>query len=202
MSLRFQYNKTSLHQLNKQLLIRLKALPTLKNKESALRVEVKRSKNKFAELEKKLEKLISGEDENMRMWNEFDPGLVREEKVTLSYKMIAGIKTPELDTLTFHVKDFFIFGSPKWYLDGIQVLKTLITLVIEKEIVKKKVEMLEYARKKTTQKVNLYEKVQIPAHKDAILKIKRFLEDEDNLAKASQKIVKNRQQQAEEAALV
>jgi len=199
MSVRFQYNKTSLHQLNKQLIIRLKALPTLKNKESALRIEVKKSKSRFTELEKDFEKLLSREHENMRMWNEFDPELVKKDAVKLSYKMIAGIKTPELDELTFHVKDFFAFGSPKWFLDGIHVLKNLITLVIEKEIVKEKMEMLEYARKKTTQKVNLYEKVQIPDHEAAILKIKRFLEDEENLAKASQKIVKNRHHQAEEA---
>jgi len=199
MSVRFQYNKTSLHQLNKQLIIRLKALPTLKNKESALRIEVKKSKSRFTELEKDFEKLLSREHENMRMWNEFDPELVKKDTVKLSYKMIAGIKTPELDELTFHVKDFFAFGSPKWFLDGIHVLKNLITLVIEKEIVKEKMEMLEYARKKTTQKVNLYEKVQIPDHEAAILKIKRFLEDEENLAKASQKIVKNRHHQAEEA---
>jgi len=160
---------------------------------------VKKSKSRFTELEKDFEKLLSREHENMRMWNEFDPELVKKDAVKLSYKMIAGIKTPELDELTFHVKDFFAFGSPKWFLDGIHVLKNLITLVIEKEIVKEKMEMLEYARKKTTQKVNLYEKVQIPDHEAAILKIKRFLEDEENLAKASQKIVKNRHHQAEEA---
>ncbi len=83
MSVRFQYNKTSLHQLNKQLLVRVKALPTLKNKESALRVEVKKSKSKFVALEKDLEKIISREDENMRMWNEFDPELVKKDKVKL-----------------------------------------------------------------------------------------------------------------------
>jgi len=42
--------------------------------------------------------------------------------------------------------------------------------------------------------VNLYEKVQIPGFQDAIRKIKRFLEDEDNLSKSAQKIVKNKQQ--------
>ena len=57
--------------------------------------------------------------------------------------------------------------------------------------------LLEHARKKTTQKVNLFEKVQIPGYEDAILKIKRFLEDEENLSKASQKIVKTRQQKKE-----
>jgi V/A-type H+-transporting ATPase subunit D len=53
-------------------------------------------------------------------------------------------------------------------------------------------ERLEFARKKTTQKVNLYEKVQIPGYEDAIRKIERYLEDEENLAKAAQKIVKKR----------
>jgi V/A-type H+-transporting ATPase subunit D len=56
-------------------------------------------------------------------------------------------------------------------------------------------ELLEHARKKTTQKVNLYEKVQIPGFEDAMRKIKRFLEDEENLSKSAQKIVKTRQQQ-------
>jgi V/A-type H+/Na+-transporting ATPase subunit D len=62
--------------------------------------------------------------------------------------------------------------------------------MIEAELAKKKVEILEYARKKTTQKVNLYEKVQIPEYREAIRKIKRFMEDEDNLSKSSQKILK------------
>jgi len=53
--------------------------------------------------------------------------------------------------------------------------------------------LLEKARRKTTQKVNLYEKVQIPGFQEAMLKIKRFMEDEDNLSKSSQKIVKTRQ---------
>ena len=54
-------------------------------------------------------------------------------------------------------------------------------------------QLLDRARKKTTQKVNLYEKVQIPGYQEAIRKIKRFMEDEENLSKAAQKIVKQRQ---------
>jgi len=41
MKINFQYNKISQLQLIKQLEVREKALPTLKNKESALRLEVK-----------------------------------------------------------------------------------------------------------------------------------------------------------------
>jgi V/A-type H+-transporting ATPase subunit D len=38
--------------------------------------------------------------------------------------------------------------------------------------------------------VNLFEKVQIPGYQDAVRKIKRFMEDEENLSKSSQKILK------------
>ena len=66
-------------------------------------------------------------------------------------------------------------------------------------------EYLEHARKKTTQKVNLFEKVQIPGYQDAIRKIKRFLEDEESLSKASQKIMRTnielRKQKEEEEAV-
>ena len=65
---------------------------------------------------------------------------------------------------------------------------------IEREFSAEKLNLLEYARKKTTQKVNLFEKVQIPGYEDAIRKIKRFMEDEENLSKASQKIVKGKRQ--------
>lgn len=58
--------------------------------------------------------------------------------------------------------------------------------------------LLDFSRKKTTQKVNLYEKVQIPGYQEAIRKIKRYMEDEENLSKASQKIVKTRHAAEEE----
>ena len=63
-----------------------------------------------------------------------------------------------------------------------------------------KARILDYQRKKTTQKVNLYEKVQIPGYQEAIRKIKRYMEDEENLSKASQKIVKQRHAAEEEEA--
>jgi V/A-type H+-transporting ATPase subunit D len=67
-------------------------------------------------------------------------------------------------------------------------------------VYREKARILDYQRKKTTQKVNLYEKVQIPGFQEAIRKIKRYMEDEENLSKASQKIVKQRHAAEEEEA--
>lgn len=62
----------------------------------------------------------------------------------------------------------------------------------------KPIVLTEIQRKKTTQKVNLYEKVQIPGYQEAIRKIKRYMEDEENLSKAASKIVKQRHEMEEE----
>ncbi len=58
MAIKFQYNKTSLQQLEKQLKVRVRTLPIIKNKESALRMEVKRCKADAAALDARLEKEI------------------------------------------------------------------------------------------------------------------------------------------------
>ena len=60
MAIKFQYNKTSLQQLEKQLKVRVRTLPIIKNKESALRMEVKRCKADAAALDARLEKEIQG----------------------------------------------------------------------------------------------------------------------------------------------
>ena len=142
MAIKFQYNKTSLQQLEKQLKVRVRTLPIIKNKESALRMEVKRCKTEAADLEDRLE--------------------------------------------------------PKWYADGIHLLEELAHTAIEREFMLAKLNLLEHARKKTTQKVNLFEKVQIPGYQDALRKIKRFMEDEENLSKSSQKIMKSHQEKRKE----
>jgi V/A-type H+-transporting ATPase subunit D len=98
----------------------------------------------------------------------------------------------------FEVKPYALFSEPQWYAQGVGILKDLAQIGIESEIYLEKKNLLDFARKKTTQKVNLYEKVQIPGYQEAIRKIKRFMEDEETLSKASQKIVKTRHQDEEE----
>lgn len=195
MAIKFQYNKTSLQQLEKQLKVRVRALPTIKNKESALRIEVKKAKDESKRLDNELESAVRSYDNMVELWGEFDADLAGIKEVYLGVKKIAGVKTPVLEGIDFEVKEFSIFNKPKWFLSGIEVIKKMVSLAIEREVFTRKMELLDYARKKTTQKVNLFEKVQIPGYEDAIRKIKRFMEDEDNLSKSAQKIVKTRQEE-------
>ena len=199
MAIKFQYNKTSLQQLEKQLKVRQRTLPIIKNKESALRMEVKRCKTEASEYEERLEKGIQAYEAMFALWNEFDASLLKVGEVHLSTKKIAGVRVPQLDNIEFEVKPYSLFTTPKWFADGIQLLKELASTAIEREFMVAKLNLLEHARKKTTQKVNLFEKVQIPGYQDALRKIQRFMEDEENLSKSSQKILKSIQEKRKEA---
>lgn len=202
MAIKFQYNKTSLGELGKQLKMRRTALPTIKSKESALRSEVKRAKDTARDYRRRLDALAAEYDYMVALWGEFDSTLLRIKDVELSEQKIAGVRIPVLAGVEFEQKPYDLFSSPVWYADGVELLKRLAELGVEYEVYNRKMELLDYARRKTTQKVNLYEKVQIPGYEDAIRKIKRFMEDEENLSKSAQKIVKTRQQQAAEGSKV
>ena len=199
MAIKFQYNKTSLTEMGKQLKMRQGALPTLKNKESALRLEVRKAKADSERLIADLEEALQRYEYLASLWNEFEPGLIAITDVDLFTRKVAGVKTPALGEIHYEIKPFNAFVKPAWFADGVRILKELSRLGIESEVYLEKARILDYNRRKTTQKVNLYEKVQIPGYQEAIRKIKRYMEDEENLSKASSKIVKKRHAEEEEA---
>ncbi|MBX2963031.1 MAG: V-type ATP synthase subunit D [Cyclobacteriaceae bacterium] len=195
MALNFKYNKSALYELGEQLKVREKALPTLKSKESALRSEIKRTRQIALDYEAKLQKRLEEVKNLARLWVEFEDGLVSIKTATYKDKTIAGVKIPVLENFEFELREISQYHKPDWFLDGIHILKEFTELSLRQKVTQEATRILEQARKKTTQKVNLYEKVQIPAFEEAIRKIKRFLEDEENLSKAAQKILKRRNEE-------
>ncbi|MEI0604172.1 V-type ATP synthase subunit D [Brachyspira alvinipulli] len=199
MALKFQYNKTALQNLRRQLSIREKALPTLKSKEAALRLEVRKITAEIELLKEEYQKLVKENQNYNGFWTEF-PEIVKIKKINSDQKNIAGVKVSILSNIDFAIENVSLFNMPSWIRLAISMFERLMTIQVKIEMTEARLNALAYARKKTTQKVNLYEKVQIPEYKTAIIKIKRYMEDEDNLSKSSQKIVKERNR-AKEASL-
>ncbi|HNT51848.1 MAG TPA: V-type ATP synthase subunit D [Candidatus Syntrophosphaera sp.] len=122
---KIQYNKISQLQLEKQLKIRLKALPTLKNKESALRLEVKRARDMAHDLDQRIRAGIGELEEFMKLWAEFDPGLLEVKNVEIHTRKIAGVQVPVLGEIDFQLRDYDLFSAPSWFLDGIALVRNL-----------------------------------------------------------------------------
>ncbi len=111
MAIKFQYNKTSLQQLEKQLKVRVRTLPIIKNKESALRMEVKRCKTEAADLEDRLEQQIQAYEAMFALWNEFDASLIKVNDVHLGVKKIAGVRVPLLENIEFEIRSYSMFNA-------------------------------------------------------------------------------------------
>jgi len=188
-----------MQQLRKQLRIRQLALPTLKSKESVLRLAIQKQKGELAILEAELAKKQALLFTDVKLWAEFPHGVFSLKRIEASTRKIAGVLIPQLSQIIWENREFSKFNKPIWIATGVSMLKEIATIIASKDLAQKGLEILEQARKKTTQKVNLYEKVQIPEYGTAILKVKRYLEDVENLEKAAQKLTKQRQVQ--EAAL-
>lgn len=193
MALKFHYNKTTIQLFERQLAIRQKALPILKNKETALRMVVVKLMEELEKISQQKQQLKARKDDYKAFWEEFPEILLMDNVETFSKKVI-GVKVPEIKEVKFRIADVSWWNLPAWVPGGIALMKEVITLNLKADILQKQIEILDLARKKTTQKVNLYEKVQIPEYEDAITKIKRFLEDKENISKAAQKIVKKRKE--------
>ncbi len=123
MAVKFQYNKTSLNEIGKQLKVRQKALPTLQNKESALRLEVRKAKNESDRLIADLEAAMERYDYLASLWYEFDPGLVAITDEDLHTVKDAGVKTTDLGHNHYEIRPFNAFAKPAWYADGVAILK-------------------------------------------------------------------------------
>ena len=199
MALKFQYNKTALQNLRRQLSIREKALPTLKSKEAALRLEVRKITAEIDLLKEEYQMIVKENQNYNGFWTEF-PQIVKIRNIISEQKNIAGVRVAILKNIDFALEQISLFNMPSWIKLAISMFERLMTIQIRIEMTEARLNALAYARKKTTQKVNLYEKVQIPEYRMAIIKIKRYMEDEDNLSKSSQKIVKERNR-AKEASL-
>ncbi len=193
--MKYQLNKPALQKLRRDLAIRVRALPILKAKETALRLEVIKSQALQAKLEAEAAELYRANEHFLELWTEY-PGLLRIDEIRLSERSVAGVPVSIISEIRFHVLKAGLFHQRGWVVRGTEVLKEMVRLRIETDLVRKNTEVLQHARKKATQKVNLYEKVQIPQYTNAIRRIRSFLDDKENISRAAQKIVNERARQA------
>jgi V/A-type H+-transporting ATPase subunit D len=185
-----QYNKITLQALEKGLKIRQAALPVIRSKEAALRLEVVRQNQELERLieqQKEFEKDLSAYG---RLWNWWCNDLLELKEIVPKTVNFAGVKYQLADEIRFERANYNIALFPHWLPELLKSAEAWYTTEIDIRLRRNGVLLLEKERKRTTQKLNLFEKVQIPEFEQSIRKIKRFLEDEETLGKATQKLVK------------
>ncbi len=119
-------------------------------------------------------------------------GLVTVKDVRVSEANIAGVKIPVFESIDTEVKDIDLFSTPAWVDDAVKAVTAILSLRKERETLERQRDLITAELVTTSQRVNLFEKVKIPACREAIRVIKIAIGDEQTASVTRGKIAKSR----------
>ncbi len=119
-------------------------------------------------------------------------GLVSVKGVRVSEANIAGVKIPVFESIDTEVKDIDLFSTPAWVDDAVRAVTAILSLRKERETLERQRDLITAELVTTSQRVNLFEKVKIPACREAIRVIKIAIGDEQTASVTRGKIAKSR----------
>ena len=120
------------------------------------------------------------------------PGLVKVREVRTGTANIAGVPIPTFEAVETDVKPVDPWATPAWVDSAVDATTKVLSLQCERAIFEEQRRLIQEELQKTSQRVNLFEKVKIPACKEAIRVIKIALGDEQTAAVTRGKIAKSR----------
>ncbi len=169
-------------------------LPTLQLKKQQLQMEMRRldqeilsKRDEEQEARAKLSSWIQLYSEPIELG-----GYAELEELKTSSGNIAGVNIPVLESLVFKKVPWNLFETDPWVDTGIETLKQLTRLRVERQILEEQHRLLSDELRTTTQRVNLFEKVKIPEAKENIRVIRIFMGDQQTAAVARSKIAKGK----------
>lgn len=196
--------KSGLQKQRNALKLYQKLLPSLDLKRMQLTAELNKARGQFAEATRKVETLLTEVANQLPMLadDEIDySGLVKIESVRLGKENVVGVKLTILEDVEFSVYPYSMLARPHWFDTLVDKLPQVAKARMEALVAAKRVRELEYAVRRITQRVNLFEKILIPTAKKNIQRIQIFLGDAERSAVVRSKIAKAINQKKRQALL-
>jgi V/A-type H+-transporting ATPase subunit D len=122
-------------------------------------------------------------------------GLVSVKSVLTGEANIAGVTIPTFDGIETTVSEIDAWSTPPWIDDAVAAITLSLSIQCEISVFEEQLRLISHELQQTSQRVNLFEKVKIPACKEAIRVIKIALGDEQTAAVTRGKIAKSRSPQ-------
>ncbi|MDP8264442.1 MAG: V-type ATP synthase subunit D [Candidatus Aceula lacicola] len=174
-------------------------LPTLQLKKQQLQIKIFEIRKALKEKQTDLDSAKASLDQWVGLLA--DPGVDIEKwtapaNVSISTHNIAGVDIPIFEKAEFEKKDYDLYLMPFWVDVGIETIQKFSSSLVETEIIKKQIAILQKELMTTTQRVNLFEKVKIPECIENIRKIRIYLGDQQASAVGVSKVAKKKIEQA------
>ena len=169
-------------------------LPTLLLKKQQLQMEVLRIHHQMEDLKKEKAYTKATVYKWVDVFGEKAgiADLLKLEKIVTTTGNIAGIDIPVFEKVIFEEKDYDLLAEPLWVDAGIEALKRVQIENAKMDVLEKQDELVREELRRTTQRVNLFEKVMIPQTRDNIRRIQIYLGDMQTAAVVTGKIAKEK----------
>ncbi len=192
-------NKTTLKQQRDQLKMFKRFLPSLDLKRQQLLAALKQARVELAEVQRQIDELGQRVEQLFPLLGSSTAAtrnlasLVRIRKVPIEEENVLGTRLPVVrGEVEFDVADYSRLVTPFWVDFLVADLQSLAELRVHLQVRQERVERLDYAARRITQRVNLFEKVLIPRTQENIRRIVIFLSDQERAAVVRSKIAKGK----------
>ncbi len=192
---RLSLNKSSLSRQGRQLKTYERFLPSLEMKRKQLLAERGKARAHLEGTRRAIEDLHHrvGRDLPMLANHEVEmDGLVSVDDVRLGVENLVGTRLPTLEGVDVRVRDYGLMAKPHWVDNVVLELTRMLELHLARQVAVRRLELLEMAVRKVTQRVNLFEKVLIPQARENIRIIRIALSDAERSAVVRAKIAKGK----------
>ncbi|ACV69113.1 V-type ATP synthase subunit D [Desulfohalobium retbaense] len=176
-------------------------LPTLQLKKQQLQSAVQETQHKRRQVQQRSDQL----------WQNLEPwiGLFAEntdlarrlsvQQVQYTTQNVAGLDVPAIDSIELTTSWPDPHDSPPWLDAGLEVLEQAVRLRVELTVLQQREHLLTQELRKTTQRVNLFEKIKIPECQENIRVIRIALGDLQTAAVTRAKLAKAKMRQRDAA---
>ncbi len=190
-------NKTALNRETRQLNTYERFLPSLDLKGKQLIAERNNARRLLRATQDEADRIESeaGEripmaaDERLDLRN-----IVTVQDVSIGEENVVGLRLPVLKDVRLARVEYSLLARPHWVDTLVSILDELLRLRVKMKIQARRLEILEAAVRKITQRVNLFDKVLIPKTRDNIRRIRISLADSERAAVVNAKIAKRKRQ--------
>lgn len=192
---RLSLSKAALNKEGTQLKRFKQYLPSLDLKRQQLVIERTKAMAQLADTQQQIDRCYAMVKEQLPMLSgdhiELN-NLVTVKQVNVSEENIVGVKLPFIKQIRIESKPYSLLSKPHWVDVLVTKLKEMLELQVRLKVDKKRLEILQQAVKKITQRVNLFDTVLIPKAQKNIRAIRIFLSDTERAAVVRAKITKQK----------
>ena len=163
---RLPLNKSSLKHERNRLTTYSRFLPSLDLKRRQLIWELRREERDLAEIEVDIARLVESAQDVLALTGSVDmqlTGLARVRRVDLTEENVVGVRLPLVTAIDIEVAEYSTLARPFWLDTLADKLRSMLELRARRAVGGERVQRLEQAVRKVTQRLNLFEKVLIPA---------------------------------------